>query len=64
MIYSINICRKFWNHIKVCVKMFHTIKEFASDNSDFVRKEFEKLFIVRLVSDIILVLYKIIPMTI
>ena len=64
MIYSINICRKFWNHIEECVKMFHTIKEFASDNSDFVRNEFEKLFIVRLVSDIILVLCKIIPMTI
>ena len=64
MIYSINIHRKFWNHIKECVKMINTIKEFVSDNTDFVRKEFEKLFILRLVSAIFLDFCNIIPMTI
>ena len=64
MIYTTYIFRKFWNHIKECVMMIHEIKEFTDDNSDFIRNEFEKLFIVRLVSAIILVFCKIIPMTI
>ena len=64
MIYFINIHRKFWSHIKECEKMINTIKEFVSDNTDFVRNEFEKLFILRFVSAIFLVFCNIIPMTI